>query len=122
MNTKGFYLLCFLMGVLITLLMAVLHYSVVPPAHATTSWKSERSFAVSSPIVDVEGQGVLWIVDPEKKVIACYGNDRGVGLRLIGVRKIEYDMKMLELNDITRGAYSVKKLRAQHKRAAGGGK
>ena len=81
--------------------MAQLHYSVMPPAHAETSGQGKTVFAVGTGMVDVEGQGMLWLVDPEKQVISSYVNDRGVGIAFIGARKIEFDMKMLEFEDTT---------------------
>jgi len=117
LNGKVFSLLCFTAGIIVVLLMAIVHFHVMPPAHAdATGGVGAQSFAVSSGILEREAEGCVWIVDPEKKRIACYLNERGTGIKFVGARKIEYDLQVTAYKDNTDKDYSVDKLAEQFKK------
>lgn len=108
MNGKVFSLLCFAAGIIVVLLMAIVHFHVMPPAHAdAVGGVGAQSFAASSGIFERENEGCVWIVDPEKKRLACYQNDRGVGIKFVGARKIEYDLQITAYKDLSDKEWSV---------------
>lgn len=119
MNDKGFYLVCFAFGVVTTLMLGIMHHQLVPPAHAVTGGSGSQTFLVTTRDGQSAGQGAAWIVDAEAKFIACYVHDNLRAIKFVGCRKIEFDMKMRELNDKSEKKYSVKELQEAWKKQSG---
>jgi len=109
-------IICFLLGVIITLLCVSLHQNAVQPAQAQSgSAGSAGLFGVGALMSDTAG-GVLWIIDPETKQLACYTSDGGRNIRFVGARKIFYDLKLKQVQDRTPGKLSVDRLAREWKR------
>lgn len=110
MNHKN-GLTCFLLGVIVTLLVVLVHQSALPPAQAQGgSAGASTLFGIGGLNADGTGSGVLWVIDPENKQVACYAADSGRSIRFVGARKIYYDLKLKQINDRSDKAYSVDQL------------
>jgi hypothetical protein len=55
--------------------------------------------------------GVLYLIDTEKRQLAVYSAFQGRKLQFIAARKIYYDLELLQANDGTPPAFSVKRLK-----------
>ncbi len=67
--------------------------------------------------------GVLYVIDTEKKQLAVYGAFQGRAIEFIAARKIFYDLELLDYNDATPKAFSVRHLGAafeKHKKDKSG--
>lgn len=116
-----FCVLCFMSGMIVMLLFAIVHNQLVPTAQASTGGKGDTPFIVGSGIANRTGEGCLWIVDPENKVLCSYIHDNLRGIKFVGARKIEFDLKVVELNDMTDKKYQYDSLKKEFK-AQGGDK
>lgn len=108
LKSNGF--ICFLFGVVITLLVVLINQQAVQPAVAQSGAAgSNNTFGVAGLMSDTTG-GVLWVIDPETKQLAAYASDGGRSVRFVGARKIFYDLKLKQINDRTPGKLSVDRL------------
>ncbi len=101
----------FALGAVIAAAGASVTSRVLPAALAdATGYASGQSFAVATGLLEREDEGCVWVVEPERKRVACYVCDRNEGIRLVGVRKFEYDLQVVQYRDLTPAPYTVPEL------------
>ncbi len=82
------------------------------------AWKSASSPAPGSPLIATSSLGassaVLFLVDPDSRTLAAYEAIPGEegGLRWLGARKIDHDLKLTKYRDFSEFSYS--ELREQY--------
>ena len=73
--------------------------TIVPTAFGSSD-SNGRMIAVTGP--DVTGGGVLYVIDTERRQLACYqatGGSSSAGLRFLGARDIDLDLQVKSYND-----------------------
>ena len=89
------------------------------PAIATSD-SNGQMIAVTG--IDLTGSSVLYLVDTQNRQIAIYqangGSDSTQGVKLIGARRIDLDLKLYGFND--KSEYSVEELEKRFDQAKGG--
>lgn len=89
------------------------------PAIATSD-SNGQMIAVTG--IDLTGSSVLYLVDTQNRQLAIYqangGSDSTQGVKLIGARRIDLDLKLYGLND--KSEYSFEELEKRFDQAKGG--
>ncbi len=73
--------------------------TIVPTAFGSSD-SNGSMIAVTGP--DVTGGGVLYVIDTERRQLACYqatGGSSSAGLRFLGARDIDLDLQVKSYND-----------------------
>ncbi len=87
--------------------------TVTTSAPGGTADSNDRMIAVTG--VDMTGSAVLYVIDTQTYQLAVYqavgGAESTQGLRLVGARRIDLDLKLFGFND--RSKYSYEDLRAE---------
>jgi hypothetical protein len=85
----------------------------VPLASGGTADSNDHMIAVTG--VDMTGSAVLYVIDSRNYQLAVYqatgGSESTQGIRLVGARRIDLDLKLFGLND--RSKYTYEELRAE---------
>lgn len=79
---------------------------------ASDSNSNNRFVAITAPIGS--GESVLFVLDAESEHLCAYRFQRGKGLEFMAGRKIDYDLKINEWNDISR--FSREQMRREYAR------
>lgn len=95
-NTGRIGLFCFALGVACALGLMVAHQHIVPSAYAQDAGGGKGWQAIGSDMLTKRGNGALWIYDADERVLASYICTTGRTIRLVGVRKVTWDLELRE--------------------------
>lgn len=115
---------CFGLGIALGLALLVAHQHIFPVAYAQEAGKTTGQWiALGSGLKDKRGNGCLWVYHPDKRQLACYINNGSQHIKLVGARRVMYDLELETAND--RSDFTPKeareKLKAGMKDGGGGG-
>lgn len=92
--------ICFGLGIALGLALLVAHQHVFPAAYAQDGGKTTGQWiALGSGVKDKRGNGCLWVYNPDKRQLACYVNNGHQHIKLVGARRVMFDLELESAND-----------------------